>query len=133
MNSLQGKIVGIEQSGNLALVTVDVNPKITVKAIVIETSETAAYLKLEGQITVLFKETEVVIGIGENPNISLQNKISGTIQHMEKGMLLSKVVLDTSAGKLTSIISTNAANHLELAEKKPVMAMIKLNEVMLSK
>lgn len=133
MNKLEGKIVNIKTSGHLSMVSVEINPEIIIKSIVIETQKTANYLKIGGQVATLFKETEVVIGTGKLPNISLQNKIEGTIKHMEKGTLLSKIVLVTGVGELTSIISTNAVEHLGLEERTPATVMIKLNEVMLSK
>jgi len=132
MNSLQGHIVNIEVSGNLSIVSVAISEQILLKAIVIETPETASYLQKGRQISMLFKETEVIIGTGKNNAISLQNKIPGRIKHIEKGKLLSKIILDISNGEIISIISTNAVDQLGLKVHLNVTAMIKLNEVMLS-
>ena len=132
MNSLNGHIVKVEVSGHLSIVSVLVAEQIQLKAIVVETPESASYLQ-EGQaIAMLFKETEVVIGTGENLTISLQNKIPATIVQIEQGKLLSKLTLTTVAGNICSLISTNAVQQLGLKEQLKVNAMIKLNEVMLS-
>ncbi|TMU56748.1 TOBE domain-containing protein [Flagellimonas algicola] len=133
MNSLQGTIVDIEVSGQLSLVTVEVHPKTFIKAIVVETPESADYLKKGQAINTLFKETEVVIGVGESFHISLQNRITGTIKSMDKGALLGKVVLETQMGEITSIISSSAIDQLKLRNNSPATALIKLNEVMLAK
>ena len=131
MNSFNGNIKTIQVNGNLSLVLVEVTPKLQLKAIVIDTSETAAYLQSEAPVAVLFKETEVIIATAEVPQISLQNRIPASIVSIEKGALLTKLKLQSDASVLIAIISTDSASHLELQEGKKVIAMIKLNEVML--
>jgi len=113
------------------LVLVEVTPKLQLKAIVIDTPETAAYLQSQASVAVLFKETEVIIATAEVPQISLQNRIPASIISVEKGALLTKLKLQSDAGVLIAIISTDSASRLELQEGKKVIAMIKLNEVML--
>lgn len=132
MNEFKGEIIDIEVSGSLSLVTVSISDYFVLKSIVIETPETADYLSLSKQITVIFKETEVILCTDNNVAISLQNRIDGTIKHIEKGALLSKVEITTKAGELVSIISTNAVNQLRLKHGDDIIAMIKLNEIMLS-
>ena len=131
MNSFNGNIKTIQVNGNLSLVLVEVTPKLQLKAIVIDTPETATYLQSEAPVAVLFKETEVIIATAEVPQISLQNRIPASIVSVEKGALLTKLKLQSDAGVLIAIISTDSASHLELQEGKKVIAMIKLNEVML--
>ncbi len=130
MNSLQGIIEDVEVSGNLSLVTIKVK-KCVFKSIVIETPETANYLRKDGKINVLFKETEVIIGKDEKMQISIRNKMLGLIKSVESGSLLSKLVIDTNAGEIISIITTNAVKNLGLAVGSSVLAMVKTNEVLL--
>jgi len=132
MNSLEGNIQLIEQNGNLSLVTINMSPEILLKTIIVETPQSVNYLKVGHKIKVLFKETEVVIGTSIDHSISLQNRICGTISEIEKGTLLSRVVIKTSVGQIESIISTKAAETLQLKTENSVVAMIKLNEIMLS-
>lgn len=132
MNSLQGHITDIEVSGSLSIVTVRVKSENSMKAIVIETPETAPYLFHGNEVNVLFKETEVVIGLEHNLAVSMQNRIDGTIIRIEKGDLISKIRLDTSAGIIASVISTAAIGQLNLREGLFVTAMVKLTEIMLS-
>ncbi|MBH14464.1 MAG: tobe domain protein [Leeuwenhoekiella sp.] len=131
MNSFNGNIKTIQVNGNLSLVLIEVTPKLQLKAIVIDTPETATYLQSEASVAVLFKETEVIIATAEVPQISLQNRIPASIVSVEKGALLTKLKLQSDASVLIAIISTDSASHLELQEGKKVIAMIKLNEVML--
>lgn len=132
MNSLSGHISDVKVNGSLSLVAVDVGKAISLQSIVIETPETASYLKKGKQINVLFKETEVVIGTAEDHAISLQNRIIGVINSIEKGELICRVVVHSSVGEIVAIISTRATEHLELRVGKEVCAMVKLNEIMLS-
>ncbi len=132
MNSLRGNIYEIQQNGNLSLVTIKLSADLYLKTIIVETPQSASYLRNGHDINVLFKETEVVIGTNIAHKISLQNKIPGIIQEVEKGALLSRVVVESSVGIIESIISTNAIDSLELVKGMSVMAMIKLNEIMLA-
>lgn len=132
MNRLSGHIGNIEVNGGMSLVTIDINHDVQLKTIVIETPETASYLKVGNPITTLFKETEVIINLNDWSQISLQNRIACKIQSIEIGKLISKVIFESSAGTITSIISSNAVNTLCLKQGMAVVAMIKLNEIMLS-
>ena len=131
MNCLQGKITTLNVYENLTLVSIKVG-EVIMKSIVIETPETCSYLVEGKTIKVLFKETEVIIGIGTNLKISLRNRFECTIKHIEQGVLLSKLTLLTEGYELFSIITTNAVKQLELTEGQQVLAMIKTNEIMLS-
>lgn len=131
MNLIQGKISSIKINGQISLVRLKVN-EITLTSIVIDTPETAPYLKVGNAINIIFKETEVIIGKGTTHQISLRNQLVGNIKSIESGKLLSKLVLDTAAGEVTSIITTNAVQQLQLNVGDQATAMIKTNEMMLS-
>ena len=131
MNSLNGKIQQLEISGNLTLVTIKVE-ECVFKSIVVETPETAKYLIEGGEILVMFKETEVILAKDLEIEISLRNKMPGTIKFIESGALLSKLILDTNAGEIISIITTNAVNNLGLTTGSKILAMVKTNEVLLA-
>ena len=132
MNSLTGEIETIDVNGNLTLVGISVG-ECHFKSIVVETPETVDYLYEGSKVNVLFKETEVIIGIGENMQISLRNKMISTITAIEMGKLLAKLVMQTNAGKVISIITSNAVENLNLKVGTEVMAMVKTNEILLAK
>ena len=132
MNSLTGEIEQLNISGNLTLVGIKVG-ECHFKSIVVETPETVDYLRVGNKVNVLFKETEVIIGIGEDMKISLRNKMISTISSIEKGKLLAKLVMQTNAGEIISIITSNAVENLNLKEGTKVMAMVKTNEILLAK
>jgi molybdate transport system regulatory protein len=132
MNSLKGHIKEVQVNGSLSLVTVALSDETLFKAVIIETPETASYLRAGHLVKVLFKETEVVIGKDITHLISLQNQIKGKIKRIERGLLLSNIVINTPVGDISSIITTNAADQLSLKEELTVCAMVKTNEIMLS-
>lgn len=132
MNRIKGKIEDIEVSGSLSIVTIKICAENRFKSIVIETPDTATYLKLGNQVFMLFKETEVILGIDSQQLNSIENQIQANIKIIESGSLLSKIILNTSAGEITSIISSCALQRLNLQSGQNVIAMIKINEIMLS-
>jgi len=131
MNSLQGNITGIEVKGNMSLVTINV-ANVNFKSIVIETPKTVDYLIEGGEILVLFKETEVIIGLDPEMKISLRNKMIGRITNLKTGSLLAKLNIETDAGNIVSIITANAVKNLGLKTGLEVVAMVKTNEILLA-
>lgn len=131
MNILKGTIEKLTVAGSLTLIGIKVN-SIGLSAIVIDTPQTAPYLKVGNTITVVFKETEVIIGKGNTDEISLRNKFKGTIEILESKELLSKLIIDTTVGKISSIITTNAVKQLKLEIGTAVTAMVKTNEILIS-
>ena len=131
MNILKGTIEKLTISGSLTLIGIKVDA-IDMSAIVIDTPKTAPYLKIGNTITVVFKETEVIIGKGNTDEISLRNKFKGTIEILESKELLSKLTINTNVGKISSIITTNAVKQLKLELGTAVTAMVKTNEILIS-
>jgi molybdopterin-binding protein len=131
MNSLKGKITSLKTNGSLSLVTILVED-VFFNTIVIETPDTASYLKTGNSIKVIFKETEVVIGKGISHTISIQNKVIGEILELKKGELLSKLIINTTVGQLIAVITTDSLYQLQLEVGEKITAMIKTTEIMLS-
>ena len=80
-----------------------------------------------------FKENEVSIALRKLEEISLQNQIEGRIKELQKDQLLCRVVIQTEHGLISSVITAASANRLRLELDRKVVAMIKTNEIMLSK
>lgn len=131
MNRIAGEIESVNVRKSLSLVKIKVG-KVRFSAMVVDTPETAPYLQVGQPIQVIFKETEVIMGKGTEHHISLQNKLPGTISTIDSGDLLSKVTLDTEAGPIVSVITTNAVQQLGLEPGVSATAMVKTNEVLLA-
>lgn len=132
MNKFDGHIGQIRTHEQLSQVTVVLDGGIKVQAIVIETPETAAYLADGGKVSVLFKETEVILCLAGNTGFSEPNQIKGKIKSMETGALLAWVCLQTDIGDIGAVIPSDAIKNLGLDKGKDVIACVKTTEVMLS-
>jgi len=132
MNILKGHIDSIKVNGDLSIVKVRVGSAVF-STILIDTPETAPYLIVDNEVKIIFKETEVILGVGDMSGISLRNKMKGKVSHIESDTLLSKVSIDTEMGTITSIITSNAVKQLQIVQDMELTAMVKTNELMLSK
>lgn len=131
MNILKGTISDIKTEGSLSLVKLMIlNCCIT--SIVIDTTESSEYLKIENAVKIIFKETEVVLAKTFSGLISLQNKLDCSVHSFEKGHLLCKVILNFQNTKIVSVITRNAFDQLKIKEGDLVQAMIKTNEISLA-
>lgn len=99
----------------------------------IDTPETADYLELNHEVNIIFKELEASIAMQADLPISLQNQVPGTINDIQKGELCARITLQTQVGPITSVITASSADKLGLAVGQEVFALIKTNELMLSK
>jgi len=128
VNRLPAKIVNIESSGHISLIDLEAcGDRFT--CVVIETPETAAYLRTGNGVTIMFKETEVSIAKNFDGQISLRNRLAATIKRIEKGAVLSKITLDYHGVDVVSIITTRSTRTLDLQVGDAVVGLIKANEV----
>ena len=132
MNRLGGKVVGVQSHGSLSLVQIALRSDIVFIVIVIDTLETAPYLLVGCELEVLFKETEVILSVEDITITTLQNKLSGLIADIEKGNLLSRVVIGTEVGDVVAIIGTTAAENLSLSAGQQVTLFINMSEIILA-
>jgi molybdopterin-binding protein len=130
MNQLKGTITAIESNRHMSLVDVAVGGDVF-SATLLETPETADYLKVGNQVTLLFKETEVALAKNLSGTISLRNRFAVTVRNIERGDILSAVGLDYAGKALTSVITTRAVDRLQLAAGDTVEALVKANEIAL--
>lgn len=128
MNKLRAKIINIESSEYISLVDLQANGDLF-SCVIIETPETAEYLKINNEVYILFKETEVSIGKNLSGQISLRNRLQAKIKHIEKGPVLSELILDYKGIEIGSVITTRSVNKLDLNIGDPVAGLIKANEV----
>tara|TARA_R110002033_G_scaffold4659_2_gene21939 strand:+ start:174 stop:575 length:402 start_codon:yes stop_codon:yes gene_type:complete len=132
MNSFPGHITEIKTNGAMSIVCVEVESGEEFMSVVIDTPESAPYMKKGNKVNVLFKEMEVAVTTQNELDISIENRITGNITRMEEGVLLSRLVLETTIGEVIAIISTVSVRQMGLVEKMNVMIMVKLNEIILA-
>lgn len=132
MNTLEGKILAIKSSENLSEVSITLNNGIVFNIFLVETQSSASYLKIDENVKLLFKETEVIISKDINVESSVQNKLEAEIIGIEKGIILSEIKLKTGVGIIKSLISTSVLEILNFKETQEVIILVKANEIMLS-
>lgn len=128
MNRLPATISGIETSRQISLVDLTVGEDLF-SCVIIETPETASYLRIGNTVTLLFKETEVSIAKDWQGQISLRNRMAAEVRRIDSGGVLSRIVLDYRGKEIISIITTRSVRKLGLKIGDSVTAMVKANEV----
>ncbi|HZL09329.1 MAG TPA: TOBE domain-containing protein [Prolixibacteraceae bacterium] len=132
MNKLTGKISRIQQSGAIILIDADVDGHV-ISAMLIESATHPEWLQVGNSIDLVFKETEVSLAKNLSGIISMRNRMKCTVQHIERGELLSKIDLKFQTERITSAITTRSVDNLQLAVGDEVEALVKANEVSLMK
>jgi molybdopterin-binding protein len=64
---------------------------------------------------------------------SIRNRLAGTIEKIVSDKVVSEVVVRTTAGTITSIITTGSVQRMNLKEGDNVFAIIKATEVSIEK
>ena len=64
---------------------------------------------------------------------SIRNRLAGTIEEIVSDKVVSEIVIRTAAGEITSVITTNSAQRMNLKEGDQVFAIIKATEVSVEK
>ena len=130
MNRLKGKIINIESSESISLVEVKTDIG-NICAVVVETPETAEYLKVNNSIYVLFKETEVSVGKELSGMISLRNRFNCIVYEIQIGKVLTRLILKCGGNLIKSVITTRSAKNMKIKKGDTVIALVKTNEVSL--
>jgi len=130
MNQLKGIITAIDSALDISLVTVAAAGD-SFSALIIDTPQTAAYLRPGQEIIMVFKETEMSLAKNLSGSLSLRNRFAATIQAIETGKILTSVYLNFKGQLLCAIITTRSAQELQLAVGEAVVGLVKSNEISL--
>ncbi|MGI6724374.1 MAG: TOBE domain-containing protein [Arcobacteraceae bacterium] len=125
MNILEGKIVKIQTKDDISLVFVDVKGSIF-SSLLLDTK--AMGLEVGDKVDLLFKETEVLIS-SPSSQVSARNAFISKVISIEKGEILSQIDFSFIDGIISSIITTNALNALDIKEQEEFLWFVKANEV----
>jgi molybdopterin-binding protein len=131
MNILQGVISGIQSTTHMSYVKVSLQGT-SIRTVILETPDTLSYLRIDGKVKVLFKETEVILSKFNIDASSLENALSGVINKIDQGDILTRVELNTPSGKVSSIITTESFKNLNFKVSDSVFVLINSSEIMLS-
>lgn len=126
MNAIKATIKNITTDGILSIVDLEVGAHIFSAQVI---NDSSSLIKIGNTVEIIFKESEVVIAKGLSGLVSSINRFGATITAINKGKIMSEIVLDFDSKTVVSIITTRSANRLELAAFDQIEFLIKANEI----
>lgn len=132
MNRIKGTITAIETDEGISLVTVEAAGQLF-SSVVIDTPQTAPYLRVGNPVFLVFKETEMAIGKDLSGDLSIRNRFAATISAIEESSVLAKITLDFNGQQLVSMITTASSRRLKLQVGDRVEGLVKTTEMSLMK
>lgn len=128
MNRLSGIVTAVDSCGSIALIDVTAAGH-QLTATLVDASFRAERWQIGMAVTLLFAETDVALAKDLTGRLSMRNRIHATVLEIERGQILSKVVLEAAGHRLQSIITTRSTAALALQVGDRVEALIKANEM----
>ena len=128
MNKLEAVVSKKDSLENLAIVQFDFKG-ITLSMMSLGLSN----IKVGSKVILNVNASHIAIAKGLEGQISLSNKLDCIIEKLDKGELLSSLSLKIKGIIITSIITTNSVNRMNLKEKDEVSAFIKASELSIQK
>jgi molybdate transport system regulatory protein len=130
MNTLSGHIAAIEAHGSVAIVDVTVIGRLFT-ATLLGSPEHLANWQIGQSVQLLFKESEVALAKNLSGQISLRNRLPGSIVAIEVGQVLTRAIIDMDGLVISSVITSRSARSLQLALGDQVEGLVKSNEMSL--
>lgn len=128
MNRLPGTIEAVERSGSIALIDVAVEGN-SYTALLLETD--AERFRIGSEVALVFNETEVALAKNLAGAISLRNRLPAIVVAVERGQLMSRVLLRVGSHRVSSVITTRSLQALQLQAGDAVEGLVKSNELYL--
>jgi molybdate transport system regulatory protein len=130
MNTLSGHIAAIETYGSVGIVDVEAAGH-QFTATLLGSAEQLAEWKVGQPVRLLFKETEVALAKNLSGQISMRNRMPGTVIALEMGQVLTRVVLNMNGVHISSVITSRSARGLQIALGDELEGLVKSNEMSL--
>lgn len=133
-NQIAGKVTNIQSGSAMSVITISGNEHQLVSAITNDAVKELG-LKKDDSVVALIKSTETLLVKGDlgGAKISARNKISGRVAGIQKGNAMASVAIDAGALRLTSAVTRQAIDDLQLSNGDAVTALFKATEVVLQK
>ena len=133
-NQIAGKVMNIQSGSAMSVITISGHEHQLVSAITNEAVKDLG-LKKDDSVVALIKSTETLLLKGDlgGAKISARNKISGRVAGLQKGNAMASLAIDAGALRLTSAVTRQAIDDLQLSNGDAVTALFKATEVILQK
>lgn len=124
MNSFKAFVTSIKNERNLHLVSFEMaKTKLWMTALELPNIRVGDLVRLG------FKSSSVTLAADAPKRISFSNHIKATVESIANGKLLYSVLLNTSDGKIESIMTHRAFEMLDVKKGASVTAFIKSSEI----
>ncbi len=128
MNTFNAKVEDIKSDQFFSCITVRANDM----ELKLLKTEVPKWLHIGDEVECRVQEAAIAICKGaKEGSVSIENHLSGELQHFRKGLVLSEVSVDTPCGKLNSLITTDAFDRMELCEGCNVTLLLKAVDIKL--
>lgn len=128
MNKFEAKVIDIDSLENLTIVQFNFK-NITLSMMSLGLSN----IDIGTKVILSVNASHIAIAKSFTGDISLSNRLDCVIKKLDKGKLLSSLSLDFQGTILTSIITTNSVNRMNLKENDEIIAFIKASELSIQK
>jgi len=128
MNKLEAVVSKIDSLDNLTIAQFDFKG-INLSMMSLELSD----INIGTKVILNVNASHISIAKDFKGDISLSNKLDCIIYNLDKGVLLSSLKLNVKGTIITSIITTNSVNRMNLKEKDKVKAFIKASDLSIQK
>ena len=127
MNTIKGTVVSVNSANGVSEVEVK-TPLGSVYALVLESPGEAEFVKENKQVKCIFKETEVLL---LREKVSQINLFEGTIKSLEKGRVLSMLVVDCKGEEIRVMLTSRQVDNLGLSKGTEVYMLLSPMHVVL--
>ena len=128
MNTLKAIVEEIKSDQFFSCITVRANDT----ELKLLKTEAPKWLRVGDEVECRVQEASIAICKGaKEGSVSIENHLSGELQHFRKGTVLSEVSVETPCGKLNSLITTDAFERMELCEGCNVTLLLKAVDIKL--
>ena len=133
-NQISGTVSEIQAGTAMSVVTVQAQGQRITSAITNQAVQELG-LRKNDPVVAFVKSTEAMLVKGDAGaiKISARNRMSGRVTDIQKGTAMGTVTVDAGQLKLTSAITRQAIDELQLTQGDQVTAFFKASEVMLQK
>ncbi|MFA9373989.1 MAG: molybdopterin-binding protein [Poseidonibacter sp.] len=128
MNTLKAKVKQIDSLDNLTIVKFDYKGT-TLSMMSLGLKD----INLQSEVILSINASHIAIAKDLKGDISLSNVFNCVIKKLDKGELLSSLKLQINDDYLTSIITTNSVNRMNLKVNDKVQALVKASEISIKK
>lgn len=129
MNRIRAAVTAIDCNGNLHKVSLAAGKEM----ITVITLELADDYTVGALVDIHFKPTHVALAKNITGEVSIANRLEATVSELQKGKLLTDILLDSEVGKFYALTTTEAVERMHITSGDSVTALMKASDLYLSR